>query len=97
MRHPLKRASRHWLEVTLLASLGCGLALLLGEGAGASSNSPDRSIVLGDGEPGSLYAVTIAVKDPAQIPSQEAFQISIADGQGVVARNGCTRKTSFCI
>ena len=35
--------------------------------------------------PGSLYAVTLTVKDPAQLKAQTTFQVSIADSQGVVA------------
>jgi HEAT repeat protein len=61
------------------------VALLLGIAARAKSNSDGSKIVLGEAEPGSLYAVTIAVKDPAQLPANAAFLVSIADSQGNIA------------
>jgi HEAT repeats/HEAT repeat associated with sister chromatid cohesion len=87
MRYPfhLNRTSRPFLKLTLLAGFIGGLALLLGARSGAASDPSDRSIVLGTGESGSTYAVTIAVKDPAQLRAQGSFQVSIADGRGRVA------------
>jgi hypothetical protein len=35
----------------------------------AKSDPADSTIVLGEAEPSALYAITIAVKDPAQLPA----------------------------
>jgi HEAT repeat protein len=58
---------------------------LLGLAGRAKSNSTDSKIVLGQAEPGALYAVTIAVKNPAQLPADSAFHVSIADSEGAIA------------
>ncbi len=85
VRYSFYRRSRPVLTLALFAAFICGLALLFGARSGAASNPSDRSIVLGQGEPVSLYAVTIAVQDPAQLQGHTAFQVSIADGDGPVA------------
>jgi HEAT repeat protein len=85
MQYRFFPASRQFLKATLFAAfIGC-LAVLFGPHSGATSNPSDRRLELGKGEPGALYAVTIAVKDPAQVHAQSAFQVSIADSQGPVA------------
>jgi HEAT repeat protein len=73
------------LRLVLFAGVICGLALLIEARSGAGSSTSDRGIVLGMAEPSSLYAVAIAVKDPAQLGAQRSFQVTIADGSGRVA------------
>jgi HEAT repeat protein len=85
MSHLFHRVPRRFLSITLLAALSCGLLLLLGARSRASADPSDQTIVLGEGDPGSFYAVTIAVKDPAQLKAASAFQVSIADNQGPIA------------
>jgi HEAT repeats len=44
-----------------------------------------RRVDLGNAQSGSLYAITIAAKDPAQLQSDTYVDVSIADPSGVVA------------
>lgn len=85
MKHQIRPRALRYLKVSLLSCfVGC-LALLWGSNTGATPNSSDRHIELGKGEHNSNYAITIAVKDPSQLQVKSAFQVSIADGQGIVA------------
>lgn len=60
-----------------------GVVLLLGGWSPSHSQSSAR-ITLGKAKGGSLYGVTIAVRDPAQFQT-ESVEVSIADANGVVA------------
>ncbi len=70
----------------LLGCFGCGVAFLLGAGETKESHQSERRIVLGNADSGSLYAVTIAVKDPAQFQNPKSVQVSVADARGVIAQ-----------
>ena len=71
------------MKVALMSCLGLGVVLLL---AGWQTSSPsERRLVLGRAESGSLYAVGISLKDPAQLSDKETIQVSIADPSGIVA------------
>lgn len=85
MRHLSDRSTRSYALPALLTVSAVGLLLLLGMAQRAKSESADTKLVLGEGAPGSLYAVTIAVKDPAQLPAESAYLVSIADSQGSIA------------
>jgi HEAT repeat protein len=61
-----------------------GIAFLLGARSTAHRESENR-IDLGSGEPGALYAVTVAIKDPGQFHSKESVQVSLSDARGVVS------------
>ena len=52
--------------------------------AGQSSNPTERSIRLGEAHPGTLYALTLGVKDPAQLQANDAVRVTVNDGQGEV-------------
>ncbi len=52
---------------------------------GARSNPAERRIDLGSADPGSLYAVTIAIKDPARFQNKKSIEVSISDARGQVA------------
>jgi HEAT repeats len=52
--------------------------------AGQAAANPARIIQLGEGLPGSLYAITVAVKDPAQVQGDDAVRVTINDAQGEV-------------
>src|SRR5271156_2268846 len=43
-----------------------------------------RSIKLGAARLGSLYAITLGVKDPVQLQGNDAVQVTVSDAQGVV-------------
>ncbi len=72
------------IQVLLSCCLASGIVLLLG--AHQSGNTqPEHKIKLGDAEQGSHYAVTVAIKDPAQFVSGKSIKVSIADSQGVIS------------
>jgi PBS lyase HEAT-like repeat len=52
--------------------------------ADESAPKPDRTINLGEAHPGTLYAVSFAVKNPAQVQGGDAFQVVVSDGQGEI-------------
>jgi hypothetical protein len=52
--------------------------------AGQATANPPRNIQLGEGHPGNLYAITVAVKDPAQVQGDDAVRVTINDAQGEV-------------
>src|SRR5690242_4834501 len=51
----------------------------------ARPDSRERRINLGEARPDSLYAVTVWVKDPAQVQGKDAVHVTLADGSGTVA------------
>ena len=85
MRLLSNRSTRSYAPPALLTVSAVGLLLLLGMAQRAKSDSADTKLVLGEGAPGSLYAITIAVKDPAQLQAESAYLVSIADSQGTIA------------
>ena len=52
-----------------------------------------RNITLGMGRPGSLYAVTLWVKNPAQVQGNDSVHVTVNDAKGEVESNGCMRLT----
>src|SRR5439155_9163557 len=55
------------------------------DGVGQAGGPRSQKIKLGEARPGSLYAVTIWVKDPAQAESKDAVRVTVADASGAVA------------
>ena len=53
--------------------------------SGRAGQSLSQQIVLGEAQPGSLYAVTVWVKDPAQMQGNDAVRVAVADVSGTVA------------
>src|ERR1700676_833959 len=45
---------------------------------------PNRIVRLGEAHTGALYALTFAVKDPAQIQGNDAFRVIVSDPQGEI-------------
>jgi len=60
----------------------CGFVLI---GLLAGGEEPQRRIALGAAEPGSLYAVTVAMKNPGQLQGNHRVRVAIADARGKVA------------
>ena len=60
----------------------CGFVMI---GLLAGGEEPQRRIALGAAEPGSLYAITVAIKNPAQLQSNQRVRVAIADARGMVA------------
>src|SRR6266567_3883538 len=55
------------------------------DGVGRAGGPRSQKIKLGEARPGSLYAVTIWVKDPIQAQSKDAVRVTVADASGAVA------------
>ncbi|HEX4808553.1 MAG TPA: HEAT repeat domain-containing protein [Bryobacteraceae bacterium] len=77
------RASQ--FSATLLIAGACAL-FLAARPSSSPSNSPEQRIVLGKAETGSLYAITVAIKDPAAFTNQRPIEVRLSDAQGVVAK-----------
>src|SRR5579862_1846963 len=77
-----------WRTTVPLAIGACILATTLHVGrsvhAGQTSPQPEKSIALGAARPDALYAVTVTVKDPAQLQGNDAVRATIRDAQGAV-------------
>ena len=84
---PGSRRKASWLIFPLFiaASLICA-ALHAGRSvhAGQGSAPATHTIRLGTARAGSLYAVTLGVKDPAKLQGNEAVRVTVSDAQGVV-------------
>jgi hypothetical protein len=66
----------------------CGfvmIGLLASPSGTPHSAQPQRRIKLGTAEQGSLYAVTIAIKNPERLQGDQRVRIAIADARGTVA------------
>lgn len=72
------------LSATLLLAGVCTL-FLAARPSSPPSNAAERRIVLGKADPGSLYAITVAVKDPAAFTNRKPVEVQLSDAQGVVA------------
>ncbi|HXA64360.1 MAG TPA: HEAT repeat domain-containing protein [Bryobacteraceae bacterium] len=73
----------------VLTGLAAGGLLLRAMQASPNGTSrrtePQRRITLGAAEPASLYAVTIAIKNPEQIQGNRQVRVAIADARGKIA------------
>ncbi len=52
--------------------------------ANQAATLPGRSIHLGTARPGSLYALSLGVKDPAQLRGDDAVRVTVKDAQGEI-------------
>ncbi len=82
---PKGRRIDRWtvLSLAIAASIFCAT---LNTGRPVQANSTkrpqERSIQLGDGRPGSLYALSLGVKDPAQLQGSDAVRVTVKDAKG---------------
>ncbi|MGC2403779.1 MAG: hypothetical protein WA510_28560 [Acidobacteriaceae bacterium] len=62
------------------------MLLYLGRSVHANPTPPPtvKNIKLGDARPGTTYALTVAVKDPAQVQGTDAVLATVKDSQGVI-------------
>ena len=84
---PRSRRIASWTVVPLtIAACTIGMAVHMGRPvhAGQASPAASRSITLGAVRPGSLYAVTLGVKDLAQLQGNDAVHVTVNDAQGEV-------------
>jgi HEAT repeat protein len=70
---------RSSLQGAAVLSIAAAVVLLCG------SETSEHRIQLGNAEAGSLYAVTISVKNPAQFENKKSIDVSISDAEGVIA------------
>ncbi|MFZ0306158.1 MAG: HEAT repeat domain-containing protein [Terracidiphilus sp.] len=52
--------------------------------AGQVASSSAHTIKLGTARPGSLYAITLGVKDPVQLQGNDAVRVTVCDAQGEI-------------
>ncbi len=52
--------------------------------AGQGATPSPRLIKLGEVRPGSLYAITLGAKDPAQLQGNDSLRVTVSDAQGEV-------------
>jgi HEAT repeat protein len=73
------------VSLTLAISIFCA-TLHTGRPVQASPKAApsERSIHLGNAQSGSLYALSLSVKDPAQFQGKDAVQVTVKDAQGEV-------------
>jgi hypothetical protein len=75
--------------VVPLAILACLLGFVVRANravrAGQATPPEQKSVKLGASHPGSLYAVTLAVKDIAKLQGTDAVQVKVNDAQGEIA------------
>ena len=73
------------IPLIIVASI-VGVTLRAGRSvhAGQAGPNPARTLQLGEGRPGNLYAITVAVKDPAQVQGDDAVRVTINDAEGEV-------------
>jgi len=52
--------------------------------AGQAASPSPRKVQLGNASPGALYAITLGIKDPAQLQGSDAVRVTINDVQGEI-------------
>ena len=82
---PRGRRLARWTVVplTLAASIFCA-TLHNGRPVEATATPSERSIQLGNASAGSLYALSLAVKDPTLLQGTDAVRVTVRDAQGEV-------------
>jgi hypothetical protein len=81
------KALVRWGLITLSAgALITGLLLHVNRAVRADQTPPPtiKEIKLGEAHPGTLYALTVAVKDPAKLQGSDAILATVKDSQGVI-------------
>src|ERR1700722_7081426 len=81
------KAIVRWGLITLSAgTLTTGLLLHINRAVQADQTPPPtvKDIKLGEAHPGTLYALTVAVKDPAKLQGSDAILATVKDSQGVI-------------
>src|SRR5437867_511835 len=53
--------------------------------AGPAEADVQRQLTLGEASPGSLYGLTVSVKDPARLQGTDSIHVAVADASGPVA------------
>jgi len=84
---PGSRKIASWTIVPLtIAAFTIGIAMhtIRPVEAGQTASNEGRSITLGAARPGNLYAVTLGIKDPAQLQGNDAVHVTINDAKGEV-------------
>src|SRR3954469_13120506 len=80
-----KIPSKSLVRMTIILSSVFGIVLLMGARQVADSHQPEKRLELGTADRNSLYAVTVAVKDPTQLQASQSILVSVQDARGAVA------------
>src|SRR5450631_801202 len=74
--------------IILFSIMVCGIGAIVHVNrsvrAGQAAPDPARSTTLGDARPGSLYAITLWVKNPAQLQGNDSVHVTVNDAKGEV-------------
>ena len=74
-----------WIFTALFTALTIVGTTRAGRGSPAAPAPVSKEIVLGPARSGSLYGVTISIKDPSQLEGLSSIQVVISDARGEVA------------
>jgi hypothetical protein len=85
MQTSFGKLSRSLFEMAVVICFGCAVALLLGARQAADTQQQERRVLISNADSGSVYAVTVAIKDPAQFQSDKLILVSITDARGLIA------------
>ncbi|PYV16943.1 MAG: hypothetical protein DMG21_09940 [Acidobacteria bacterium] len=86
IRPPLKHLFLAvWIFTALFTALTIVGTTRAGRGSPAAPAPVSKEIVLGPARSGSLYGVTISIKDPSQLEGLSSIQVVISDARGEVA------------
>src|ERR1700722_5393214 len=79
-------AKLRWALIPLTAAALTLAAFHRAHPAKAAHSPPPnvKDIKLGDARPGTLYAMTVAIKNPAQVQGTDAVLATVKDAQGVI-------------
>ena len=84
---PKSRRIASWtiIPLSIIAGIICA-TIHVGRPVHADQVAPSsvRSITLGAARPGTLYALTLGVKDPAQLQGDDSVKVTVSDAQGEV-------------
>ena len=80
-----KIRSKSLVRMTAILSSVCCIGLVIGARQVADSPEREKRLTLGAANRNSLYAVTVAIKDPAQLQTGQSILVSVQDARGAVA------------
>src|ERR1700729_1534395 len=83
-RMPGSRAKVRWVVVGAAVILVSLLQVRQFVQANQAPSATVKEIKLGTAKPGTMYALTVAVKDPARVQGNDAVLATVKDSQGVI-------------
>ncbi len=84
MKLPPRSSLRRFIPILVSCCFATVVVVALGARQSGTAE-PGGKIDIGNAEQGNLYAVTVAIKDPARFVSKKSIQVSIADSRGQIS------------